>query len=204
MKTYYVYILKCSDNSYYIGATNDIERRFIEHQSGDDANSYTFSRRPLKLLWFEYYSDINTAIEKEKQLKGWSRKKKEALINGDFDKLVELSKNTLRRAQGDRMKSKKIVITGPESTGKSTLTELLAKHYHTYWVKEYAREYLENLSSPYTLDDVMKMAKIQLEKEVEQKDNYPLFLDTDLTVFKVWINEKYNQKIDWIDRKSVV
>lgn len=95
----------------------------------------------------------------------------------------------------------RFVITGPESTGKSTLTELLAEHYHTSWVKEYAREYLENLNAQYTFDDVIKMARFQLEKEVEQKDNYPLFLDTDLTVFKVWINEKYHQKIDWIEEE---
>ena len=95
----------------------------------------------------------------------------------------------------------RFVITGPESTGKSTLTELLAKHYHSSWVKEYAREYLENLNKPYTLEDVIKMAKIQLEEEVEQKHNYPLFLDTDLTVFKVWINEKYHQQIDWIEEE---
>lgn len=82
---------------------------------------------------------------------------------------------------------KKIVITGPESTGKSTITELLAKHYQTIWVKEYAREYLEKLNKPYTFDDVLQMAKIQLEKENEAESKKPntLFLDTDLTVFKV-------------------
>ncbi|HRN42933.1 MAG: ATP-binding protein [Flavobacteriales bacterium] len=98
---------------------------------------------------------------------------------------------------------KKIVITGPESTGKSTITELLAKHYQTIWVKEYAREYLEKLNKPYTFDDVLQMAKIQLEKENEAESKKPntLFLDTDLTVFKVWINEKYQQQIEWIEEE---
>ncbi|MCB9335653.1 MAG: GIY-YIG nuclease family protein [Flavobacteriales bacterium] len=91
MKTYYVYILQCSDNSYYTGVTNDIERRVIEHNLGEDKQAYTYRKRPVKLVWFEYYNDINQAIEKEKQIKGWSRKKKKALINNDFDLLLELS-----------------------------------------------------------------------------------------------------------------
>jgi NadR type nicotinamide-nucleotide adenylyltransferase len=98
---------------------------------------------------------------------------------------------------------RKIVITGPESTGKSTLTKLLANHYQTTWVKEYAREYLEKLGKPYTFDDVLHMAKIQLEKEKEAALKKPntLFLDTDLTVFKVWINEKYHKEVDWIEHE---
>lgn len=97
----------------------------------------------------------------------------------------------------------KIVLTGPESTGKSTLTKLLANYYNTNWVKEYAREYLEQLNQPYEFEDVLKMAKIQLQKEneIKLKASKHLFLDTDLTVFKVWINEKYNQKIEWIENE---
>ncbi len=98
---------------------------------------------------------------------------------------------------------KKIVITGPESTGKSTLTTSLAKHYNATWVKEYAREYLGNLTKSYELADVLKMAKIQLEKEHEAEKNSTnsLFLDTDLTVFKVWLKEKYNTEINWIENE---
>jgi len=90
MKTYYVYIVQCPDNSYYTGVTNDVERRLIEHNNERDTK-YTYRKRPVKLVWFENYNDINQAIEKEKQIKGWSRKKKEALINNDFDLLLELS-----------------------------------------------------------------------------------------------------------------
>ena len=99
--------------------------------------------------------------------------------------------------------SKKFVITGPESTGKSTLTKLLAEQYQTSWVKEYAREYLEKLNRPYQLIDVLLMAKEQLHQE--QKANAIvskyLFLDTDLTVFKIWIKEKYFKEIDWIEEE---
>jgi len=91
MKTYYVYILLCSDNSYYTGVTNDVERRVVEHNNSEDKSAYTYRKRPVKLVWFEYYNDIHQAIEKEKQIKGWNRKKKEALIKSNFDLLVELS-----------------------------------------------------------------------------------------------------------------
>ena len=93
MKLYYVYILKCSDSSYYIGITNDINRRLQEHNSDKNLVAYTFSRRPVELVWFEKFTNPNEAIAKEKQLKGWSRKKKKALINQNWDNLVKLSKN---------------------------------------------------------------------------------------------------------------
>lgn len=93
MKTYFVYILKCNDDSYYTGFTNDLERRLLEHQSGKSKSSYTFDKRPLKLMWFETFNDVLNAIETEKKIKGWSRRKKEALIAEDWDKLVLYSKN---------------------------------------------------------------------------------------------------------------
>jgi putative endonuclease len=93
MKFYYVYIVKCSDNSYYTGMTNSIDRRLFEHNSGKNPDSYTFSRKPVVLVWFESFSDPTQAIIIEKKNKGWSRRKKEALINEDWDKLVLYSKN---------------------------------------------------------------------------------------------------------------
>jgi len=198
MKHYYVYILKCSDDSYYTGVTNNLEKRFAEHQSGDDSKSYVFKRRPLKLVWSECYNDINQAIEKEKQIKGWSRKKKEALINEDYDTLIELSKNSILRQAQDDILRKKIVITGPESSGKTTLARVLASEYQTTFVKEYAREYLANLSRPYNLEDVLIMAKEQLKLE-EGSTSELTILDTDLTVFAIWIKERYKQEINWIN-----
>lgn len=92
MRTYFVYIIQCSDNSYYVGVTNNIERRLFEHQSGLHTESYTYNRRPLKLMFVQPFNDINQAIAFEKQIKKWSRSKKEALINDNWEKLPELSK----------------------------------------------------------------------------------------------------------------
>ena len=93
MKFYYVYILGCSDRSYYVGVTNNIERRVAEHNEGLDPKAFTYRRRPVKLLFHAEFNDIENAIVLEKQLKGWSRRKKIALINEDWDKLVMYSKN---------------------------------------------------------------------------------------------------------------
>jgi len=90
--TYYVYIVLCTDGSYYTGMTNNMNRRLEEHNEGLIISCYTFSRRPLVLKYCEYYQYVNDAIKREKQIKGWSRKKKEALINGDFEELVRLAK----------------------------------------------------------------------------------------------------------------
>ena len=91
MNTYYVYIVKCKDNSYYTGVTNDIDRRIAEHNNGLDKHSYTFSRKPVELVFAYELNDINQAIAFEKQLKGWSRKKKEAVISGNWDILKVLA-----------------------------------------------------------------------------------------------------------------
>ena len=91
--TYYVYIVECKDWSYYTGVCNDLERRMHEHNTGHDESSYTFERRPVELKHFEIFNDVNQAIAREKQLKGWSRKKKQALIAGNIGKLKELAKS---------------------------------------------------------------------------------------------------------------
>lgn len=91
VKYFYVYILKCSDQSYYTGITNDIERRLEEHNNNEDPSAYTYNKKPLQLVYCELFLDVNQAIEWEKQIKGWSRRKKEALIENDWNKLKELS-----------------------------------------------------------------------------------------------------------------
>ena len=90
MNRYYVYILKCSDGLFYVGITNDLERRIGEHQFGWDPSSYTHERRPVKLVYQEYFANLDEAIAWEKRVKGWTRKKKIALIMGDFEKIHEL------------------------------------------------------------------------------------------------------------------
>lgn len=90
--TSYVYIVLCSDNSYYTGVTNDIERRLYEHDAGLDQETYTYIRRPLELKYLELFDDINKAIEREKQIKKLSRKKKEALFAENYELLKALSK----------------------------------------------------------------------------------------------------------------
>jgi putative endonuclease len=100
MKTYFVYIVKCSDNSYYTGFTTDLDRRLGEHQSGKNKDSYIFDKRPVQLMWFETFNDVLNAIAIEKQIKGWSRRKKEALIAQDWDKLVLYSKNYTQFGDG--------------------------------------------------------------------------------------------------------
>jgi len=93
MKTFSVYILECSDKSYYIGVTSSLEKRLHQHNVGYDEKAYTYKRRPVYLNWFQNFVEPNLAIRKEKQLKGWSRKKKMALIDKDWDKLIAYSKN---------------------------------------------------------------------------------------------------------------
>jgi putative endonuclease len=93
MKSYYTYILQCLDGSYYTGVTNDVEKRFYEHQEGLIEGCYTHNKRPVKLTHVEEFTDIVEAINREKQIKGWTRQKKKALIAGDYEMLADLSKN---------------------------------------------------------------------------------------------------------------
>ena len=95
---------------------------------------------------------------------------------------------------------RRISVTGPESTGKSELSEKLAKHFRTIWVPEYAREYLENMGHPYKEDDILKIAQGQLKKEEEavRYSKHLLFCDTDFIVTKIWSEFKYGRCHPWI------
>jgi putative endonuclease len=88
----YMYILKCCNGQYYTGSTNDLERRLVHHQNGEGAN-FTKKHLPVKLAYYEEFQRIDEAFYREKQVQGWSRKKKEALINREHDKLPYLSKS---------------------------------------------------------------------------------------------------------------
>ncbi|HET7815430.1 MAG TPA: GIY-YIG nuclease family protein, partial [Candidatus Baltobacteraceae bacterium] len=96
MDMFVVYMVECRDGSYYTGVTNDADRRVAEHNAGIDPHSYTFTRRPVRLVYSTVYYDPSEAIRFEKQLKGWSRKKKQALIRGDWKEIVSLSREIRR------------------------------------------------------------------------------------------------------------
>ena len=90
MSIVYMYILECADGSYYTGSTRNIELRLAQHEAGEGAN-HTKKRLPVKLVYFEEFQGIDEAFYREKQVQGWGRKKKEALINGDLNKLKKLA-----------------------------------------------------------------------------------------------------------------
>ena len=92
----YTYILKCSDNSYYTGSTNDLEYRLLQHSRGE-GSYYTRKRLPAELVYYEEFDRIDSAFQREKQIQGWSRAKKEALISGDMNMLKKLSIETKLR-----------------------------------------------------------------------------------------------------------
>ena len=89
----YMYILQCSDGSYYTGSTKDLDLRLEQHMSGKGAN-FTKNRLPVKLVYFEEFDRIDDAYYREKQIQKWTKRKKTALINGDFDLLKILSSNS--------------------------------------------------------------------------------------------------------------
>ena len=86
-----VYILKCSDGSYYIGQTDNIDERLYQHNFSE-IKSYTSERRPVKLVFQQDFYSRGDAIEFERRIKKWSRKKKESLISGDFAGLSQHAK----------------------------------------------------------------------------------------------------------------
>jgi predicted GIY-YIG superfamily endonuclease len=96
----WLYMLRCADGSYYIGTTRGrLETRIGEHQAGS-FDSYTAHRRPVTLVFHHYFDRIEDAISAERQVKGWRREQKEALIRGDFAVLPRLSQRASRRRAG--------------------------------------------------------------------------------------------------------
>jgi putative endonuclease len=91
---FWVYILRCADGSYYTGHTDNIEKRIGEHAIGAIGNCYTFNRRPLELAFCQEFMTRAEALVSEQQIKGWSRKKKEAMIRGDWAEVSRLARST--------------------------------------------------------------------------------------------------------------
>jgi putative endonuclease len=98
----FVYMLRCRDGSYYVGSAtgDDLTSRIAQHQSGAFAG-YTSLRRPVELVWSEHFERITDAIAVERQLKGWGRAKKEALIRGNWHELRIFAKRPSARAKED-------------------------------------------------------------------------------------------------------
>ena len=97
MKTYCVYILSCSDGSYYTGVTSNLAQRLEDHQCKKHLHSYTSSRLPVELVYYCTFTEITIAIATEKQIKKWSRAKKEALINEEYVLLPNLAKKKFKK-----------------------------------------------------------------------------------------------------------
>jgi predicted GIY-YIG superfamily endonuclease len=89
---FWMYIVRCADDSYYVGHTEDLEKRLAMHQDGT-LRGYTAKRRPVTLIYAEVFDSRDEAFHRERQVKGWSRAKKEALANNDWQTLRRLSKS---------------------------------------------------------------------------------------------------------------
>lgn len=92
---FWAYLLRCSDDSYYAGHTDDLERRLGQHHAGEYA-SYTASRRPVQLVWSQTFASREEALTAERKIKGWSRAKKEAMVRGDWDAVKTMARGKHR------------------------------------------------------------------------------------------------------------
>ena len=92
----------------------------------------------------------------------------------------------------------KIIIAGPESSGKTTLSNALKKYFNTFLVTEYSREYIDQLNSKYNYEDLLKIAKQQLKNEDNTQLTTPIICDTDLITIKIWSEYKYSKCDSWI------
>ncbi|QIG44433.1 GIY-YIG nuclease family protein [Nocardioides anomalus] len=96
----HAYILRCRDDTYYVGSTRDLDARLWQHNHSEDGATYTRRRRPVTLIWNAEFDSIEQAFAFEKRIAGWRREKKEALMRGDFDALPELSRRRSVRENG--------------------------------------------------------------------------------------------------------
>ncbi|MBT3314621.1 MAG: GIY-YIG nuclease family protein [Anaerolineae bacterium] len=97
--SYYIYILHCADGSYYTGSTADLSLRLTAHQEGSSPRAYTYKRRPVKLAWATEVETKREARMLEHQIKGWNRKKKEALIRDDYNAIHEIVRDERKRRE---------------------------------------------------------------------------------------------------------
>ena len=103
--SFWVYLLRCSDGSYYTGHTDNLESRIAQHSSGAIPACYTFSRRPIECVFSQEFPTREEALSSEQQIKGWSRKKKQAMIRGDWAEVSRLARSGARAAFFDGLSS---------------------------------------------------------------------------------------------------
>ncbi len=96
---FWVYILQCADDSYYTGHSDNLEKRIAEHHAGAITSCYTYKRRPLQLVFSQDFPTREEALASEQQIKGWSRKKKEAMMRGDWAEVSRLAKSPTVRPE---------------------------------------------------------------------------------------------------------
>ena len=99
MQEYFVYIALCADATYYVGITNDPDKRLWEHNAGPSPSAYTHSRRPVSLVYVAPFDRVEEAIAWEKHLKGWTHAKKRAMINNDWRLVHSLARRTAARTR---------------------------------------------------------------------------------------------------------
>ncbi len=154
MKPFHVYLLRCADDSYYCGQTDNLETRLHQHDVGEVG--YTATRKPVQLAWQGEFETRDGAIAFERQIKGWSRAKKEALIAGDWAKIQELakSKNALRQAQGERFGGEALRQAQGERFGGEALRQAQGERVPTSAIQTKSAsvraELVEALISPST------------------------------------------------------
>ncbi len=117
---FWVYILRCSDGSYYTGHTDNLERRISQHATGAIASCYTFKRRPLALVFSQEFPTREEALAAERQIKGWSRKKKEAMMRGDWAEVSRLAKSS-HTVRPEPVEGQEVSVHPSTSSGRTDL-----------------------------------------------------------------------------------
>ncbi|MDE2617569.1 MAG: GIY-YIG nuclease family protein [Burkholderiales bacterium] len=129
MRPFFVYLLRCSDGSYYCGQTDNIEARMQQHYAGEIG--YTSTRKPVQLVWQGEFETREGAIAFEQQIKGWTRAKKEALIAGDWPRIQELAKSKQSYGVSEKYTVRPELVEGleglrqaqPERVGSKAMRE---------------------------------------------------------------------------------
>jgi putative endonuclease len=103
---YNVYMLQCADGSYYVGLTSDLSRRLTAHEIGADTEAFTYSRRPVKLVWTQEFMSHDEAFACERQIKGWSRAKKVALVERNWEKIHNIVRDEHKQREQKKRSAK--------------------------------------------------------------------------------------------------